>query len=115
MNDSLAATAQVRDLIQHRLALALRGRARYRYVRPQVLREDSGFRIQSPCCSRNVDPGGGTIDIALLVPPVAPSGERWSLCSRDHALGRWVTQCKDASLAQLLDLLCTDAERRYWP
>jgi hypothetical protein len=114
MNDALAATAQVRDLIQHRLERALRARARYRYVRPQVQREGSGFRIQSPCCSRNVDPKGGTIDIALLVPDASDSG-RWSLCARDHVQGEWVMQRASASLAQLLDLLCVDAERRFWP
>jgi hypothetical protein len=114
MSPTTAATAEVRDLIQHRLERALRARARYRYVRPNVLREGNSFRIQSPCCSRNVDPQGGTIDIALLVPD-APGGARWSLCARDHRQGEWVTQCQDASLTQLLDLLCIDAERRFWP
>jgi hypothetical protein len=109
-------SAKVRDLIQHRLERALRERVRYRYVRARVLREASGFRIESPCCSRNVDPDGGTIDIALLVPPDArATGQRWSLCARDHARGTWVAQCENESLEYLLDLLCLDSERRFWP
>ena len=124
MNQTPAATVKVRDLIQHRLERALRERVRYRYVRPRVLREAGGFRIESPCCSRNVDPHGGTIDIALLVPPVStpnagcgsPSTrQRWSLCARDYVLGTWVTQCENESLEHLLDLLCLDSERRFWP
>ena len=124
MNQTPAATVKVRDLIQHRLERALRERVRYRYVRPRVLREAGGFRIESPCCSRNVDPSGGTIDIALLVPPVANPGadsalgaarQRWSLCARDHVLGTWVTHSDNESLEHLLDLLCLDSERRFWP
>src|SRR5665647_817969 len=45
-----------RDFMLHRLERALRERVRYRYVQPRVLREGESFRIQSPCCSRNVDP-----------------------------------------------------------
>lgn len=117
MSEFGTATAKVGDLIQHRLERALRARVRYRYVRPRVLREANSFRIESPCCSRNVDPGGGTIDIALLIPPAASNSvrQRWSLCARDHARGTWVTQCEDASLEHLLDLLCLDRERRFWP
>ena len=61
-------SGQVHDLLQHRLERALRERVRYRYVTPNVLREGTSYRIQSPCCSRTVDPSGGVIDIALLVP-----------------------------------------------
>jgi hypothetical protein len=105
------ASAQVLDLMVHRLERALRERVRYRYVQPQVLREDSSFRIQSPCCSRKVDPSGGVIDIALLVPH---EGSHWCLCSRDHANGTWEPRFQDASLDVLLDLLCVDSERQFW-
>ena len=124
MNQAAAPSAKVRDLIQHRLERALRSRVRYRYVRPQVLREANNFRIESPCCSRNVDPHGGTIDIALLVPASASGDvpdasfavrQRWSLCARDHALGTWVTQCENESLDHLIELLCVDSERKFWP
>jgi hypothetical protein len=61
--------ASVVDFTQRRIERALRERARYRYVSPRVLRDADGFRIESPCCSRNVDPGGGVIDIARLARP----------------------------------------------
>lgn len=115
------AGGRVRDLVQHRLERALRQRVRYRYVRPRVLREGRGFRIESPCCSRNVDPGGGTIDIAWLEPCETPAGAAadaapgWRLCQRDHANGRWVACVEHASLDDLIDLLCLDPERKFWP
>ena len=106
------ASGQVLDLMQHRLERALRERVRYRYVKPSVLREGDNFRIQSPCCSRNVDPSGGMIDIALLVPH--ESG-RWCLCARDHANSIWVSRFQDETLDVLMDLLCIDNEREFWP
>jgi hypothetical protein len=103
---------QIVDLVQHRLEQALRQRARYRYVRPRVVHDSRGFLVQSPCCSRNVDPTGGLIDIALLV-----HGEqgRWSLCARDHAHATWVARFEHESLDTLLNALCTDSERQFWP
>ena len=106
------ASGQVRDLMQHRLERALRQRVRYRYVQPSVLREGECFRIQSPCCSRNVDPSGGLIDIALLVPH---EEGRWCLCSRDHTKATWVSRFQDQPLDILMDLLCVDSERQFWP
>lgn len=108
MNTVAPARGQVRDLMQHRLERALRARLRYRYVKPRVLREGESFRIQSPCCSRNVNASGGVIDIALLSPG-------WCLSARDHASGTWVQQFADASLETLLDLLCIDSDRLFWP
>jgi hypothetical protein len=103
---------QVADLTQHRLARALRARLRYRYVKPRVLREGRGFRIQSPCCSRKVDPAGGMIDIALLVPHDTDS---WCLCSRDHASQTWVARFQNQSLHTVLNVLCVDSQRQFWP
>ena len=80
-------SAQVLDLVVRRVERALKERVRYRYVKPLVLREGESYRIQSPCCSRKVDPSGGLIDIALLVPH---ESSHWCLCSRDHANGTWV-------------------------
>lgn len=105
-------SGQVHDFMQHRLERALLQRVRYRYVQPSVLREGNSFRIQSPCCSRNVDPTGGLIDIALLVPGAA---QRWCLFARDHVNGTWVPRFTDEALEQLLDLLCVDSERQFWP
>ena len=106
------ASGQVHDLLQHRLERALRERVRYRYVTPNVLVEGDSYRIQSPCCSRKVDPAGGLIDIALLVPH---EGNRWCLCSRDHASHTWVARFQDETLDAVLDLLCVDSDHQFWP
>ena len=106
------ASALVSDLMQHRLQRALRERVRYRYVAPNVLVENGCYRVQSPCCSRRVDPSGGLIDIALLVPH---EGKRWCLCSRDHVHQTWVARFENESLGTVLDLLCVDTERQFWP
>ena len=111
-NPSPFAGSTVVSLTQRRLERALRGRARYRYVRPQVLQEGEAFRVRCPNCSRNVDPGGGTIDIALLVPHGSNS---WCLCSRDHAAARWVPRLQGAALERVLDALCADPQRQFWP
>ena len=108
----MAPRAQVVDLMQRRLERALRERVRYRYVTPSVQREGDTFRIQSPCCSRNVDPSGGMIDIALLVPH---EDGRWCLCARDHVNKTWVARFQAEPLDVLMDLLCVDNEREFWP
>jgi hypothetical protein len=77
-----------------------------------VRQEGDAFRIQSPNCSRKVDPSGGVIDIALLVPH---AGKRWCLCSRDHAAGEWVPRLQGAALNEALDALCIDHDRQFWP
>jgi hypothetical protein len=102
----------VRNLTVHRVQRALRQRVRYRYVRAQVLVEGDALRIQSPCCSRKVDPHGGVIDIALLIPH---GGNLWCLCSRDHARSEWVPRVRHAPLDTLLTTLCADPDRQYWP
>ncbi len=102
---------QVLDFMALRLERALRQRVRYRYVQPNVLHEGESFRIESPCCSRNVDPQGGVIDIALL----APGGQGWRLFSRDHIAHAWILRHEDEQLDALLDLLCVDSERQFWP
>jgi hypothetical protein len=104
-------SAQVLDLVVRRVERALKERVRYRYVKPLVLHEGESYRIQSPCCSRKVDPSGGLIDIALLVPH---EGSHWCLCSRDHANQTWEPRHQDASLDVLLDLLCLDSEHQFW-
>ncbi len=104
--------AQVFDLMQRRLERSLLERVRYRYVKPHVSREGISFRIQSPCCSRRVDPTGGMIDIALLVPH---EGDNWCLCARDHANSTWVALHQNEPLNTVLDLLCVDSDRQFWP
>ena len=123
---------QVLDFMRRHIDRSLSQRVRYRYVQPRVLRETSGYRIESPCCSRNVDPQGGVIDIALLVShamDAAGNADRaegvdsepgsaivgWCLFSRDHAAGEWVHQQSSARLEELMDVLCVDAQRVFWP
>ncbi|MDR2129260.1 MAG: hypothetical protein LBP52_09390 [Burkholderiaceae bacterium] len=108
--------------MRHRLERALRQRVRYRYVKPRVLREGDGLRIESPCCSRNVDAQGGVIDIALLLPVggdehqgSGQAAQLWRLFARDHAAGGWVLQHESERIDDLVQLLCTDARRVYWP
>ena len=105
-------SAAVSNLTLHRLERALRERVRYRYVRPLVAQEGEAFRIRSPNCSRKVDPSGGVIDIALLVPH---GGNSWCLCSRDHAADEWVPRLQNAALDDALDALCIDHDRQFWP
>ena len=93
-----------------RVVRALRARRRYRYVKPEVRREGDGFVVLSPCCSRNVDASGGVIPIAWL----QRAGPGWRLVRRDHAQGLWVS-CREGSLASVLELLCDDPERVFWP
>lgn len=102
----------VADLVQARIERALAGRVRYRYVRPRVEREGGGWTIVSPNCSRQIDPAGGDIPIAWLVP--APGG-LWLLHARDHAQGCWRPEVAGLSLAEALQRLCTDPLRIYWP
>jgi len=99
------------DFDKRRIERALRQRVRYRYVRPQVVREIDGWRIVSPCCSRNIDAQGGVIDIAWLRndPP------NWRLYARDHARGIWVEFEQSEKLIELLDAICLDAQRKFWP
>lgn len=104
--------AQVVGFMLPFIERALKDRVRYRYVQPKVVHEGEGFRVEAPCCSRNVNPDGGVIDIALLTP--AHDG-RWSLQVRDHAAGCWAPYADGLSLGEALDTVCVDAERKFWP
>lgn len=124
-------SAQVCDLIAHRVRRALAERVRYRYVQPRVWRDGDAFRIESPCCSRNIEPGGGVIDIALLLPPGATAGKlewahddlahiaaddaQWRLYARNHDQGSWLFHEQAPQMDELLDMLCLDAQRVFWP
>lgn len=99
------------ELTRRRLMRALRDRARYRYVKPMVWADGEGWRITSPCCSRTVDPDGGVIDIARLV----PEGDAWALYAKDHAQGAWTLHSSSTDMNTLLETLCTDPARVFWP
>ena len=108
---------QVFVLDRVRIEVALEARQRYKYVHPRVLREGLGWKVVSPNCSRNVDPSGGDIDIAWLVPAQAPGNGQpgaWLLHARDHAAGCWVLMLRATTLAEALQRLVQDEQREFW-
>lgn len=100
------------DVDRKRIERALGRRERYRYVSPRVRPVTDGYRIESPCCSRNVDPDGGTVDIALL--QFVPRLSVWQLYRRDPVASNWRLYGSYAALAALLDVLNTDPGRQFW-
>jgi hypothetical protein len=129
---------RVLSLDARRIENALAARARYKYVQPRVEREGLGWKVVSPNCSRNVDPAGGEIDIAWLVPVESTLGRSrvdsappgglarsdrsggavhgggWLLFSRDHAQDCWQVRRREASLSAALAHLCADPDREFW-
>ncbi|MGK2900310.1 MAG: DUF3024 domain-containing protein [Burkholderiaceae bacterium] len=102
---------RVRSLDARRIENAIEARARYKYVHPRVEREGLGWKVVSPNCSRNIDPAGGEIDIAWLVPH---NGAGWLLFSRDHVQDCWQLRRHEASLPAALAHLCADPDREFW-
>jgi hypothetical protein len=90
---------------------ALAKRKRYRYVRPTLRVVPEGILVESPCCSRRVDPSGGTVEVALLQ---RTSSGAWRLFSKDHAGATWKPHGADALLTVLLDSLQNDPDRIFW-
>lgn len=106
-----AATADVHDMVALRITRALHARSRYRYVRPQVRREGGGWMIESPNCSRQVDPAGGLIAIAWF----EPQGSRWALHARQHRVQQWQLMGQGLTLEQALHQVNEDPLGRFWP
>jgi hypothetical protein len=100
------------DVDRKRIERALEGRARYRYVTPAVQPAERGYRIESPCCSRNIDEDGGTIDIARI--EFVPESGRWRLYRRNHPRREWEHYADYATLAALLGELKQDRRRVFW-
>lgn len=100
------------DVDRKRIERALDARARYRYVSPEVRAEEGGYRIQSPCCSRNVDPSGGVVDIARL--EYVSALQAWHLFRKDHARRAWQFYGAFGALGELLHFLNQDPERIFW-
>ncbi|MDE1147278.1 MAG: hypothetical protein PW843_11770 [Azospirillaceae bacterium] len=98
------------DVDRKRIERALAGRQRYLYVQPVVVAAPEGYRIESPCCSRNVDANGGVIDVALI-----QFGQgAWRLFRKDHGQGCWQLHGAYARLSEVLDRLNVDADRQFW-
>lgn len=105
-------TLQPNELDRRRIERSLENRKRYRYVSPTVRVIQDGYLIESPCCSRNIDPEGGIIDVALLlyVPGVCP----WRLYRKEHSTRQWELYSRYQRLVELLDELNTDTLRLFW-
>jgi hypothetical protein len=95
-----------------RIERSLKSRKRYRYVKPSVRGVDGGYRIESLCCSRNIDKDGGVIDVALLLHD--PGRRAWQLFRKDHQSGTWEHHSDYARLIDLLEKLNVDPERKFW-
>ncbi len=100
------------DVDRKRIERALANRERYRYVTPAVRPAERGYRIESPCCSRNIDENGGTIDIARI--EYSPGVLTWRLYRRDHRQNDWEYYAEYATLAALLGDLNRDQRRVFW-
>jgi Protein of unknown function (DUF3024) len=94
-----------------RIERALVERSRYRYVKPAVRMVEGGFRIESPCCSRRIDPDGGVIDIALIhyIEPGV-----WNLYRKDHTAAQWLLHGTYQRLDGMLEQLKKDPKRLFW-
>lgn len=100
------------DVDRKRIERALLERKRYRYVEPSVAPATDGYRITSPCCSRNIDSDGGIIDIALV--QHVQAGNRWRLYRMDHTAQQWVLCAELSRLRELLQQLNDDTQRMFW-
>lgn len=106
------ADTEAQDLNLRRVLRALEARKRYRYVSPNVVPIINGYRIESPCCSRNVDAEGGVIDVALILYDAEET--RWRLLRKDHANNVWIHDSAFHRLDVLLRRLSEDPERSFW-
>lgn len=104
--------AHPNDFDQKRIERTLRDRQRYRYVVPTVMAVAGGYRIEAPCCSRNIDASGGVIDIALMLH--RPDEDRWQLYFKDHTTGTWQAHSTYPRLVELLTVLNADPTREFW-
>jgi Protein of unknown function (DUF3024) len=95
-----------------RIERALDKRVRYKYVHPTVTAINGAYLIKSPCCSRNIDPDGGIIDIAML--QYAVGSTPWQLYRIVHANQQWRFHSAYTQLSALLEHLNADPQRLFW-
>jgi len=95
-----------------RITRMLETRVRYRYVKPLVDCIESGYRIQSPCCSRKIDATGGIIDVARL--EYDAQHNVWNLYRKNHAQNRWEFHLKAQRLDVVMRWLNEDPARIFW-
>lgn len=105
-------SAHPNDFDRKRIERAIKERKRYRYVSPRVVAVENGYRVESPCCSRNIDPEGGIVDVALLLHD--DDRAKWQLFRKDHGKGTWELHSSYERMTDLLDRLNVDPERKFW-
>ena len=110
-NDAQPVLIAEHEFVRRRIQRAIRSRERYRYVVPEVQVSDGVWTISSPCCSRNIDAQGGMIDIAR----VERADGAWLLYWRDHKQGLWQLYEPFPTLDELLQVVCIDSQRLFWP
>jgi hypothetical protein len=103
---------QPNDIDRRRIMRLLQKRSRYQYVSPQVLPAPDGYRVVSPCCSRNIDRAGGPIDIARF--EFSRVTRLWTLYRKDHEQDAWREYACGARLDELMDYLNDDPEKIFW-
>lgn len=100
------------ELDRRRIERSLKSRRRYRYVTPRVAVVEGGYKIESPCCSRNIDRSGGVVDVALVLHD--PNRLRWQLFRKDHSSSSWLLDGSHERLTDALERLNADPERVFW-
>ncbi len=105
-------SSQPNEFDLKRIEHLLEQRLRYRYVTPEVRLIADGYLVVSPCCSRNIDAGGGVIDIARLE-YAQPEGI-WRLYHKEHERGTWKLHSVAPTLQVLLIRLNEDPSRVFW-
>ncbi|MCA1515580.1 DUF3024 domain-containing protein [Bradyrhizobium sp. NBAIM01] len=100
------------ELDRKRIERSLSSRKRYLYVTPHVTPVRDGYRIESPCCSRNIDKDGALIDVALIRYD-AVSGI-WKVFRKNHAQGNWEFYSLYHRLTSAIDELNADPECLFW-
>lgn len=112
LEDGSAVESQQLNMFERKqIERAIGKRKRYRYVRPKVRTVREGILVESPCCSRRIDPAGGMVDIALV--QHLPSGD-WRLYRKDHFAATWKLHSLHERLVDLLEPLKDDPERIFW-
>ncbi|MCK1636769.1 DUF3024 domain-containing protein [Bradyrhizobium sp. 157] len=104
--------AHPNELDRKRIERGLSSRKRYRYVSPNVKPVRSGYLIESPCCSGNIDKDGGLIEVALIHHDSRSA--TWKLFRKDHMRGLWEFYSIYQRLTAAIDELNTDPERVFW-
>jgi hypothetical protein len=104
--------AHPNEFDKRRIERALDQRVRYRYVAPRVLETERGYKVESPCCSRNIASDGGVIDIALL--EFDERQKLWCLSAKDHIRNEWRLTSVFVKLHEALAMLTEDAQRDFW-